>query len=138
AGALGFEAMNVRRRMTAAANLARRAEMIDMVMRGDDRIEILDLDPDFRHRLLECGDAFGRVHPGIDKRPCAVTVEQINVDDCRPHRQRQKDLVDTRMNLNYFRRHRLLSAAGFTSPGSPCAPPPSFVATSHRINPREC
>ena len=100
------------RGVTAASNLARRAEVIDMMMSRDDRVEILDLDADFARRLLECRDALGRVHPGVDQRPRAVTVEQIDVDDCRPHRQRQKDLVDTRMNLNYFR-HLLLSVAGF-------------------------
>src|SRR5258707_14122827 len=40
---LGFEAMNVSHGMAATANLAGRAEVIDMMMRRDDRIEILDL-----------------------------------------------------------------------------------------------
>ena len=112
ARALGFEPMNMRDGVTAPANLAGSAEVIDMMMGRDDRIEILDLDADFGQRLFERGDALGRVHAGIDQRPRAVTVDQVNVDDGRPHRQRQEDLVDTRMDLNYFR-HRLLSVAGF-------------------------
>src|ERR1700684_156964 len=112
ARALGLEPMNVRNRMTAATNLAGRAEVINMMMRCDDRVEIFNLDAEFRERFLECLDALGRVHPGVDERPRAVTIEEIDVDDSRPHRQRQKYLVDTRMDLNYFR-HRLLSVAGF-------------------------
>ena len=47
AGALGLETKNMRRRVTAAPNLAGRAEMIDVMMGRDDRVEILDLDSDF-------------------------------------------------------------------------------------------
>src|SRR5580704_75761 len=112
ARALGLEPMNMRNRVTAATNLAGRAEVINMMMGRDDRVEIFDLDAEFRERFLECLDALGRVHPGVDERPRAVTVEKIDVDDSRPHRQRQKYLVDTWMDLNYFR-HRLLSVAGF-------------------------
>src|SRR5208283_5148578 len=109
---LGLEPMNVRDGVTAATNLAGRAKVINMMMRRNDRIEIFNLDAEFRERFLECLDALGRVHPGVDERPRAVTVEEIDVDDSRPHRQRQKYLVDTWMDLNYFR-HRLLSVAGF-------------------------
>src|SRR5271156_2725662 len=109
--ALGLEPMNVRNRVTAATNLAGRAEVINMMMRRDDCVEIFDLDAEFRERFLERLDALRRVHPGVDQRPRAVTIEEIDVDDSRPHGQRQKYLVDTWMDLNYFR-HRLLSVAG--------------------------
>src|ERR1700735_1195878 len=44
ARALGLEPMNVRNRVTAATNLAGSAEVINMMMRRDDRGEIFDLD----------------------------------------------------------------------------------------------
>ena len=52
ARALGLEPMNMRHRMAAATNLAGRAEVIDMMMGRDDRIEIFDLDADFARTLL--------------------------------------------------------------------------------------
>src|SRR5580693_3423128 len=112
ARARGLEPMNLRDRVTAATNLAVRAEVINMMMRRHDRVEMFNLDAKFGERFLECLDALGRVHPGVDERPRAVTIEEIDVDDSRPHRQLQKYLVDTWMDLNYFR-HRLLSVAGF-------------------------
>src|SRR6266481_8586948 len=65
ARALSLEAMDVRDRMTAPANLARRAEVIDMVMRRDQRVEILDLDSNFRERFFQRGDALRRMHPRV-------------------------------------------------------------------------
>src|SRR5580658_7841698 len=75
ARALSFEAMDVRRRVTAASNLAGRAEVIDVMMGRDDRVEVLDLDIDFGKRLLESRDALGRVHARVDQSPRAVTVD---------------------------------------------------------------
>src|SRR5258708_21854982 len=60
AGALGFETVNMSDGMTAAANLARRAEVIDVMMGRYDRIAILDLDIEFGERFLERLDALGR------------------------------------------------------------------------------
>jgi len=48
-------------------------------------------------------------HPRVDQSPRAMAIDKVNVDDRRPHRQRQKKiLVDTGVDLNYFGRHLLL------------------------------
>ena len=77
--------------------------MIDVMVRADQRVQVLNPSPDLLKGFFERRDAVGGVHSRIDQRPRAVTIDQINIDDRRPHRQRQKNLVDSRMDLGNFR-----------------------------------
>src|SRR5947209_4291347 len=85
----------------------RSAKMIDVMVSSDEEIEVVEPDAKLPECILQCGDALGRVHPGVDQRPFAVTVDQVNINDCRPHRQWQEDFVNPRMNLSEFCWHNV-------------------------------
>jgi hypothetical protein len=107
ARALGLQRMQVGGSTAAPVYLPRRAEVIDVMVCADQNVEVFNLEPDLRERLLERRDALGRVHPSVDQNPFAMTIDQPDIDDGRPHRQRQEDFVDSRVNLNDFRGHQL-------------------------------
>ena len=110
--------------MIANATKAASVQLATCPLKPGFGVEVLDFDSDFRERFFERSDALRRVHPGVDQSPRAMTIDKVNVDDRRPHRQRQKDLVDTGVDLNYFGRHLLLFRRSVSHDLRPCAPPP--------------
>ena len=76
-GALDFEFVQIRLGVAAAANLARRAEVIDMMMGPDEKLEILETRTHLHECILHHDEAFGQVHAGIDHRPfTAAAIDQ--------------------------------------------------------------
>src|SRR5579885_824793 len=77
------------------------------MMGAEDHREVLDARSGLRKRVLERGHAIGSVHPGIDQRPLsAAAIDQVNVDDRRPHRQRQENLENSGTDLYNFGWHQ--------------------------------
>src|SRR5512146_382894 len=69
--------------------------MVDVMMGAEQDREVFEFRSRLRKGVLERGHAVGRVHAGIDQRPLsAAAIDQIDVDDRRPHRQRQKEFVN--------------------------------------------
>src|SRR5581483_3883971 len=97
--------MQVDLRAAALLDCGRGAEMIGMVMGSEQDVDVLDLDVQCSQRLLQRLDAVGQVHTGIDQRPSAVAIDQPDVDDGGPGRERQEDFVDSRMYFNDLRTH---------------------------------
>ena len=59
--------------MTAAADFARRAEVIDMMMRADEDLEILEACAHLMESIFHHDVALRQVHSGIDHRPFAAS-----------------------------------------------------------------
>ena len=81
--------------------------MVDVMMGAEQHRQILDPGSGLREGVLECGHAVGRVHAGVDQHPLTTAaIDQIDVNDRRPHRERQKEFVNPALYFRNFGWHR--------------------------------
>src|SRR5512139_114186 len=76
--------------------------MVGMMVRADHFLDLVGPAADLFQCRLERGNAVGAVDPRIHQCPLVTTVQEVDVDDGRPHRQRQVDEENAGPDLANF------------------------------------